>query len=226
MQHESAIRLVEALSNERLEAYRNRLGDQEHDNLLTHYAWNIVLCESLYPCLQMLEVVLRNRLHNRISEHFGQPNWYEDPSILRPRDRAMIGKAKDNLTKMGKPHDPGRVVAELSFGFWTSLMDRRYEQVLWPRLLADCFPHMPRTLRTRKNISKRFNAIRRLRNRVFHHEPIWHWQDLDKQHRNILEAIGWIEPAAKDFVMAIDRFPMQYRNGMAMIGNQLRQSGL
>ncbi|WP_444945362.1 hypothetical protein ACJJIP_13825 [Microbulbifer sp. VTAC004] len=63
--------------------------------------------------------------------------------------------------------DAGRVIAELSFGFWTSLLDRRYKQVLWPRLLKTAFPEMPRRLRTRNNLSRRFQRICHLRNRIF-----------------------------------------------------------
>jgi hypothetical protein len=47
------------------------------------------------------------------------------------------------LRRKGKPSVPGRVVAELTFGFWTNLLDVRYErrQILWPPLLEAAFPH-------------------------------------------------------------------------------------
>jgi hypothetical protein len=50
------------------------------------------------------------------------------------------------------------------------------------------------------------NHIRRLRNRVFHHEPIWYWKDLRQQHNEIIEAIGWINPAMMSFIQTLDRF--------------------
>ena len=82
---------------------------------------------------------------------------------------------------------------------------------------------MPNTLRTRKTLSKRFNRIRHLRNRVFHHEPVWYWQDLAQQHQEILEAIAWIEPALKDLVMTVDRFPETYQLGYGVIEKQLKR---
>ena len=82
---------------------------------------------------------------------------------------------------------------------------------------------MPRHERTRKNVSARFERIRRLRNRIFHHEPIWYWHDLADQHKDILNAIAWIEPAAKDFITAIDKFPEVKRNGQESIKNALQQ---
>lgn len=223
MQDDFADKLLVALSSERIAAYRDRMREDGNANLFTHYAWNIALSGSLYPSLQILGVVFRNTINNAISQYSRQTNWYDDGAIINIKDRDAIIKAKKTLAGINKPMEAGRVVAELNFGFWTALMDRRYEQVLWPKLLKPCFPHMPRNLRTRKNVSSRFEQIRRLRNRIFHHEPIWYWRDLDKQHLDILEAIAWIEPAAKDFVTAINKFPDVYHNGRTTIKAELRR---
>lgn len=223
MQDEFATKLLSALSVERMGAYRNRLNDDGNGNLFAHYAWNMALSESLYPSLQMLEVVLRNTIHKAACHGFGRADWYDDATIIHSKDQDAVVKAKTSLQRMKKPLDPGRIIAELTFGFWTALLDRRYEQVLWPRLLKPCFPYMPRSERTRKNVSARFERIRRLRNRVFHHEPIWHWHDLPDQHQEILDAIAWMEPAARDFVAAIDRFPSLYQGGIALIERPLQQ---
>ncbi len=99
------------------------------------------------------------------------------------------------------------MVAELTFGFWITLLDRRYERVLWPRLLRSAFPHMPAAIRQRQTLSKRFDDIRKLRNRVFHHEPILNRPNLIQEHAAIIDAIGWISPAMKEMTKAIDRFP-------------------
>lgn len=138
-------------------------------------------------------------------------------------ERDAIQKAKIALTQQNKPHEAARIVAEVSFGFWTSLLDRRYEQTLWPKLLKPAFPYMPRALRTRKELSKRFHTVRQLRNRVFHHEPIWYRRDLTEQHWQILEALAWIEPAAHDLVRAMDRFPAVHDAGVEPIERALRK---
>lgn len=109
----------------------------------------------------------------------------------------------------------------MNFGFWTSLLDKRYEQV--PALLKSAFPHMPRRLRTRINLSKRFNEVRKLRNRIFHHEPIWYWPLPDK-HQRIIEAIRWIEPAMADYIAVVDRFSTVHSEGLASISDRLRAS--
>ena len=52
-----------------------------------------------------------------------------------------------------------------------------------------------------------------MRNRVFHHEPIWHWQKLPSLHSEIIETIGWINPEMRRFVEMLDRFPETYATG-------------
>jgi len=223
MQAHFSSKLKHVLSNERLSAYQLHLSQNGDLNLFSHYAWNMAHSESLYPILQLLEISLRNTISQNAQQQFGKADWLDGANIIQPRDKTLIGKAKETLKRNKKPLDPGRIIAELNFGFWTSLLDRRYEQILWPRLIKVCFPAMPKTIRTRRVLSKRFNRIRNLRNRVFHHEPIWYWQDLAQQHVDILEAIAWIEPAMRDLACAIDRFPDVYQQGLQEIEQKLKQ---
>lgn len=224
MQADFVQKLTQALSHERLSAYAQRAPEQGNRVLFAHYAWNMALSESLYPVLQAMEVLLRNTVDHAARHHFGRTDWYDDSKLIQhPNDRSSIDKAKRILNRQNKPLDPGRIIAELNFGFWTSLFDRRYEQVLWPRLIKTAFPYMPRRIRTRQTLSRRFHRIRILRNRIFHHEPIWYWQDLPQQHVDILQAISWIEPAMSDLVKTIDRFPSTYNNGLDEIIHKLEQ---
>jgi hypothetical protein len=48
--------------------------------------------------------------------------------------------------------------------------------------------------------------IRDLRNRIFHHESIIHWKDLDDQHDLILEIIGWVSPNMREMALMLDRY--------------------
>jgi len=215
MQEDFSGLLRKAISHERLEAYRQRGTDGSDLNLFAHYAWNIALCESLYPALQGLEVALRNSIHDAATASYRTEFWFDDPNVIpHPREQDTVRKAKEMLARERKPHEAGRVVAELSFGFWTSLFDVRYEQILWPRLLKTVFPFMPRHIRTRKTLSKQLHRIRHMRNRVFHHEPIWHWRDMAQQHTDLCEAIGWINPAMLEMIKVLDRFTEIHRQGV------------
>jgi hypothetical protein len=126
------------------------------------------------------------------------------------------GGRKTRLREAGKPVEPGRLVAELTFGFWTTLFDVHCEntRTLWPRLFAHkIFAHAPKRFRNRKALSPLLNRARHLRNRAFHHEPIWHWRDLREQHAT-LDLVGWTSPPLRDTVEALDRFDAVYAAGL------------
>lgn len=182
------------------------------DDHFAHYLWNIALCESLYPALQCLEVTLRNSIHDSATAAFCNPEWFE--SVLVERERVHIVRARVRLESQGKTPNPDDIIAALSLGFWVNLFYRSYEQKLWPRMLSEVFPHISPRLRTRQNISLRLHPIRNLRNRVFHHEPIWYWQNLEERHAETFEAIGRINPEMQTLVRAIDRFPEVYAQGL------------
>ena len=197
MQANFSDQLRRAISRERLDAYRQRGSSSDDVELFAHYAWNMALSESLYTPLQCLEVSLRNSIHYAASAQFKTDAWFDLPGVLSTQEINKVQEAKNALIKGEKPLDAGRIIPELTFGFWTSLFDVRYEKILWSWLLKPVVPHIPRRIRIRKNLSKRLNRVRTLRNRIFHHEPIWHWRDLQNQHIEILEAITWVNPAMK-----------------------------
>lgn len=214
MQANFSDQLRRAISHERLDTYRQRGSGSDDAELFAHYAWNMALSESLYTPLQCLEVSLRNSIHDAASAQFKTNAWFDLPGILSSQEINKVQEAKNALIKGKKTLDAGRIIPELTFGFWTSLFDVRYEKILWPWLLKPVVPNMPRHIRIRKNLSKRLNRVRTLRNRIFHHEPIWHWRDLQNQHTEILEAITWVNPAMKAFVEEFDRFEDIYKSGI------------
>jgi hypothetical protein len=212
-----------AVSQQRFAEYtRTASGDAE---AIGRYVWNGRLSEALYPALMHLEIALRNRLHSAISARYSIGPWEEVPCwldlatpILRPEEVSEVNKAKWRLRRQSKPLDVGRMVAELNFGFWNSLLDLRYERshALWPHLLKEVFPNVPRTDRKRKLISARINKIRLLRNRVFHYEPIWHWKDLDQQHEQLVEVLSWLSSDLLLITGAVDRFDDVLRTGWGL----------
>jgi hypothetical protein len=203
--------LKRGFSIERLTSYR--IEGENDTAYLPRYLWNMALSKSFYPSLQSLEVAVRNSIHYAISEGLNNNFWFEDHELITKSELTTIADAKQILVRHNKSIEPGRIIAELNFGFWTALFNSRYEQILWPRFLKTAFPSMPRTLRSRANISKRLNRIRYLRNRVFHYEPIWHWHDLYQQHNEVMETLGWINPVAKELTEVIDNFQEIYQGG-------------
>jgi hypothetical protein len=216
----SFCRQIEAhLSTERLGAYAVSAQEMASSPtlVLSRYMLNMALCESLYPALQACEIALRNAIHAHLTSTLGREDWFDSPSFqLTPWAAQEVAKAKEKVRKMGKPVTAGRVVAELQFGFWTSLFEAHYEQhtPFLPSGIKDVFPHMPKSLHKRKNRKRELEQVRTLRNRVFHHERIVHWVDLEAQHALILRIIGWISPPLQRMTAAMDRF------------NDVRKAGL
>ena len=86
------------------------------------YGLNTAISESLYTPLQMLEVTMRNRFHMILSESLGD-EWFERPEFFANRRQIdQLEKAKEKIRKAGKPLSVGRIVAELTLGFWTALV--------------------------------------------------------------------------------------------------------
>ena len=215
--------LIEAISPSRFSSYQIGSGTDGVQPGIAEYLWNIGLSESLYPALQGVEITLRNSIHDAVRQDGGVDDWFA--YMLAGRELESVTAEKRRMSNQGKIIRPDDLVASLSFGFWVGLFHSRYEQILWPKLLVEVFPNIPRELRTRNSIFRKLEQIRRLRNRVFHHEPIWHWHDLEQRHREMLEVISWINREMLSVVEAIDRFtevyqqgPDQYRKDLLRLG--------
>ena len=206
---------IEAILNsERLDAYR---GDGADEALtLSRYALNMALSESLYPALQFAEIALRNVIHKAMSDHLGADTWFiESRARLLEWQRRSVIEAKRKLADNQKPETPGRVVAELNFGFWTGFFNREHAQTGIGHFLAGrSFPHAPRDEQDFTKLGHRWKKIRDLRNRVFHHERILHWRDLDERHQAILDIIAWMSPPLRKFVGSLDRFAVIRTGGL------------
>lgn len=126
--------LERALSLERFGRYLQWAGG-DRTRALELYLYNTRVSEAFYTPLQMLEVVLRNRIHDVLSARYGE-FWFDEPRVLVGTDmRKRIDEARTTLSRMRRPQTPGRLVAALTFGFWTGLFGSDYE-TLWQRAVC------------------------------------------------------------------------------------------
>ncbi len=200
---------IRLISAERFNAYR--ISDDENENaVINRYLWNAQLCSAFYVPLHFVEIGLRNSLFNSISERYGQ-DWLIK-NILHEREQNSTNDAISELKKRNEPCHTGKIIAELSFGFWGSLLYQKYDApsfkdktkaVFWPYCIKNSFPYMHSHFRTRRHIEKKIEKIKRFRNRIFHHEPIWK-TNLNENYKDILEVISWFY---KDYekLVSIDR---------------------
>lgn len=228
--------LARAVSHPRIERYRPQNG-QDFETAV-YYFWNISLSEALYPCLNALEVTLRNSIHEAATAAYKSEFWFDQPGVLLQRQPDQVRAARTKVRDRKKSPTAGRIIAELHFGFWTTLLSDPYHNSLWmprkARLLKDAFPNMTNARRVRSDIHRRYDMQRYLRNRVFHFEPVWDGVEVPIQqttnilsvrdlHNEALEAIGWISPTTRDSVLTIDHFDDTFYDGKARIETALQR---
>jgi hypothetical protein len=154
-----------AVSRERLKRYLAATS-QDLDRAIFLYEQNVALSEMTFGLLHGLEVAVRNSMHDQLSVHFNTPYWFNSAPLSNYSKDKITAAVRD----AGGPHaSPGKVVAELMFGFWTDLAAQRYHWALWQPCLSTAFPNVKVA---RPVIHRRLEDIRWLRNRIAHHEPI------------------------------------------------------
>lgn len=212
---EAAYRGVVSL--DRLLRYREARDKAAWAPLIGRYMYNVELARALVPVLHWAEIALRNRLDRVIGAAYPigsarsfvlVPSWLDaNPPVLLPNERARVEHAKRSLLNRvppsargapPRPLDGGKLVAELSLGFWTHLLDGAYENWripnrLWPALLAPVFPYCPPAELARRNVHGRYQEIKNIRNRAFHHERISHQVSVALYDR-FVETVSWIDP--------------------------------
>jgi hypothetical protein len=160
--------------------------------------------------LSDLEIVVRNAMHERLSlwslGAYGRPDWYADRGrIFTAQTAGDIAVARRHAAAFGRAESPGRVVAELPFGFWRFLLSSRYERTLWLPCLRDAFPGI-RGRGMRRDVHDALRDLHLLRNRIAHHEPI-HNRPLFELHAVALTTAGWICPTTRRWIAARSRVP-------------------
>jgi hypothetical protein len=195
------------ISKERLEPYLKK-HNNDLEKALNHYKINILISQSFYPILAVLEVGLRNSIDFQLSQKYNDDKWFDNHEFVKIATRFhidRISQARTNIFSEKKEITPGRVISELSFGFWTSLFDVRFEMTLWKNLRL-AFPNCPKEIRKRKTMSSKFNGIRKLRNRIFHHEAIaWNLNVLQTYKNEIIEGINWLDKDLVNWTMELNK---------------------
>lgn len=163
------------LSSERFATYL-RMAGHDRSRALALYEWSTSLNAALLHDFAHLEVGLRNMYDAALmgAVAAGDSHWLDSASadLMFPRNVAGnvrthrdITTARDNAGGAGTP--TGKVIAELSFGFWVFLTARRHEPLVWLPHLAHAYPSATDRARLHGGLSDLVKA----RNRVAHHEP-------------------------------------------------------
>jgi hypothetical protein len=168
------------------------------------YIANIELSEAFYPIMSVLEVSLRNAIHETLKDYFKDEYWFKNN--LPPDFLPFVSEAVQKLTLQKKTITADRIIAELNFGFWNRLFNRNYTSLLWKQLRL-IFKNTPKYLRQRDTIADALYRIRKLRNRIYHYEPIFgNLQEIENQYNEMILFLLWLDDDLPKLLTIIDRF--------------------
>lgn len=213
------------MSGPRLERYRQPAGASDVDMLINYY-WNMALADALHSSLATVEILLRNTIHDTLSNFFGRADWYDGTGLLDENQIEDVAKVKKHIESRKRSTTPARVVSQLTFGFWVTILSGTYNDRFWRpnggANLKTAFPNAPSKKR-RNDIQAKYYSANSLRNRAFHHEPLFDQQSLLDDYRRTYEGIEWIDPTMVPKTQLFDRFPDVHANGRAAVEAALRR---
>lgn len=205
--------LEQLLSVKRLETYFKQFNGNK-SKAIEYYQLNTQISESFYPLLSNLEIALRNSIHKSFSLRFGTESWFENIIFQELKDHVNIAKSKITKSKQFLTND--KIVAELTFGFWTSLFNKQYAQLFWKPLMF-VFKDLENELKHRDKIAFKLNNIRKFRNRIFHYEPICNdLIVLRLNYTGIIDILNWLDKDLATWTLGNNQFGILYEKAIEL----------
>jgi hypothetical protein len=172
--------IKETLSAARVGTYENVIGlngaKLSTENALKLYAWNAQVSAAFFSPLHLCEVVIRNAVASALEAKYGDRwPWSQSFEGSLPNPQKGYNPRNDLINSRRGMPTAGKVIPELNFVFWPKILTSRFDTRLWDSHLHLVFPnHVPgitvNALRNR--IHDDLEQVRKLRNRIAHHEPI------------------------------------------------------
>lgn len=204
------------LSRPRFDVYLNAcVGDR--DRALRLYQWNAQLSAAWMHDLGHLEVAIRNAYDEAITSTRpgASAHWLDDPvgpvraTLLRTRRNRRIDinrrpreLAEEARRRCGPSAPPGKVIAELGFGFWRYLTSSAHEKILWVPHLYRAFPAGT----NRVDVDRLVGDLHELRNRAAHLEPVLAIPHSDRV-ADLLRLAELLMPELANYIRATTQVP-------------------
>jgi hypothetical protein len=191
------------VSEPRFNGFRKAVADHRHESAVALYLWNAEISAAYLGVLHHVEILLRNAVDRQFpatdADHVASicntDVWLTDPAFLEDQGREKVNDAIGRLVGENRRPTRGRLVASLTFGFWTALFSGRYED-LWRSHLVEAFPNGSGR---RSEVRRALARTLQLRNQIAHHEAIFA-RDLAKDHALLLSVAGLIDPEAQLYI--------------------------
>lgn len=182
------------------------------------YNANLRLGQAFYPLLNLFEISFRNTINSQLSNYFTDGDWIinqktgfmSDSSLRRGKFylRNQVNNAEQKIIGNGQIVTAGKIIAEQSFGFWTSFFSPAHYGLIGGDVIH-CFRFKP-TVANRSTISVKLNDIRGFRNRIYHNEPICldgtgvSFTKVRTIKQDLMDLANWIDPDLMDYLSCYD----------------------
>lgn len=203
------------LSISRISTYRNEVvakkGVSCDNSILSLYEWNANLSSSLLFPLHVYEVTLRNAISDAISLRYGD-RWPVNPAF----QNSLPQHYKTELTKVVGQNFQGlgKVLPELKLSWYEHMLTKRYHNRIWEKHIYTVFPNSiglpPKELR--ELIKNACLIVRRIRNRIAHHEPIFNQNTLVDIYPKIETMVNMRCQATRDWLCKTEKITEQLAN--------------
>lgn len=210
-------RVVECLSSERLGRYLSLTPSHEPEAAVLPYFTIQATSSLFYPTIQVVEVCLRNRIHLAMANFYSgrsktivlpgrSETWYEwVPTRKRTKDNINDAITHARADVHGRKVIPGDIICRMMLGTWVSILEERPDNAdklyFWAGVVKDVFP---KATLPKKALLQEIHWANDLRNRLFHHEPLWTGAGvstmkqacatLKRKHRRLLNILMWMSP--------------------------------
>lgn len=215
--------LINVISPPRLSYYELFLNYKKPEDKIGAYLAFQELSSNFFPVIQMIEVGLRNSINNVAKTHFQDEYWFLTMPISTKSQRQVKEAERKAKNECGSDYTSDDIICRLTLGFWVYMLDRDYRDTsspshLWSPENRDRVFKKPANA-LGKSLSLRslfdnYHKVLKLRNRLFHHEPIWKKhkcrdvqtavQNVKKDYDFLIEMLNCISPVKTSILKCID----------------------
>lgn len=239
--------IISTLSLQRFETYKRVFSEivKGHDlyddyHKIVFYMDVQKLYSHFYIPIQVLEVTLRNRLHDAFCKHYKDEFWFQhlvkESFCSKTTKRIFFSTDRDikrDFKKDSMKHrelQPADYVGRLTFAFWVELLKANYRKTqFWQFHAQTVFPHKGKT--KLGSIDDSLKRAKTIRNRLYHYEPQWKNQrtfldlndfcdNLEDKYALIIKIIGFCSLSQKDL---LNEYALNFQSDMEQFKRKLNK---
>jgi len=196
------------LSISRFSTYRNtviaRTGVDCNIKALSLYEWNANLSSNFLFPLHIYEITIRNAISDAIASRY-EVDW---PTNTVFQNSLTFKNKRGLLAAIGGEYQGlGKVLPELKLSWWEEMLTSRHDGRIWNDYIHTTFPNAGNlTVREIRSLLKQACfTIRKLRNRIAHHEPIFNQNSLLDVYPLIETTVEMRCASTKDWLKQIEQ---------------------